>query len=135
MPREIQSGKADDVTNHAHVPGKARRCRARGRVVRQRSRVFRLVEIPREGHLCLRAKRARPAPQVRSPTTPKSANWINVPTNIDKPVDVFYLYPTAFQKASADASNVAAVDDAGMRKGAQSAYARQATAFEDTANI
>ena len=65
----------------------------------------------------------------------KSANWMDVPTNIDKPVDVFYLYPTAFQKASADASNVAAVDDAGMRKGAQSAYARQATAFEDTANI
>ena len=65
----------------------------------------------------------------------QAANWMAVPTNVDQPVDVFYLYPTAFQKASAEASDVATVDDVGMREGAQSAYARQATAFEDTANI
>jgi len=65
----------------------------------------------------------------------ESSNWMVTPQVIDKPVDVFYLYPTAFQKASPDASNIAAATDSGMRKQARSAYARQATAFADTANM
>ena len=64
-----------------------------------------------------------------------AANWMVVPTTIDQPVDVFYLYPTRFQKASAGASNIATIDDAGMRQGAQGAYAIQAAMFEGIANI
>lgn len=63
------------------------------------------------------------------------ANWMKQPHDGGKSVDAFYIYPTAFSKASASASDIADVTDAGMRKGAQSAYARQATAFEGVANV
>jgi len=64
-----------------------------------------------------------------------ATNWLTTPTSTDKPVDVFYVYPTAYQKADASAPDIAAVTDAGMRTGAQAAYARQATAFADVADI
>ncbi len=64
-----------------------------------------------------------------------ASNWLNLPSQTGKPVDVFYIYPTAYRKANASAPDIAAVTDPGMRQGAQSAYARQATAFQGTANI
>jgi hypothetical protein len=64
-----------------------------------------------------------------------ATNWLKTTTSIDKVVDVFYVYPTAYRKADASAPDIADVSDAGMRTGAQAAYARQATAFEDVANI
>ena len=64
-----------------------------------------------------------------------ASNWLNLPGQTAKPVDVFYVYPTAYQKANASAPDIAEVTDSGMRKGAQAAYARQATAVQDTANI
>ncbi len=64
-----------------------------------------------------------------------SNNWLKVPTQTWQPVDVFYVYPTSYRKADASSSDIAEVTDPGMRQGAQSAYDRQATAFEDTANI
>ena len=86
------------------------------------------------------------APSVASPASTPGAvgpatdysqpgNWMVMPTSANLPVDVFYLYPTAFRKAGPDASNTAAVDDAGMRAGAQAAYPKQAALFEGTANI
>jgi pimeloyl-ACP methyl ester carboxylesterase len=62
-------------------------------------------------------------------------NWMALPQSADLPVDVFYLYPTAFRRADEAASTIASVDDSGMREGAQSAFDRQATLFEGTANI
>lgn len=62
-------------------------------------------------------------------------NWLSAPITIAQPVDVFYLYPTSFQRASSDAPVIAAIDDPGMRQRAQAAFARQATAFETSANI
>ena len=64
-----------------------------------------------------------------------ASNWLKLTTPATKAVDVFYVYPTAYQKAGPSAPDIADVTDAGMRKGAQSAYARQATAFADVANI
>ena len=64
-----------------------------------------------------------------------AANWMLAPAAPDKPVDVFYIYPTTYSKADASASTLAAVTDAGMRNGAQIAYQRQASAFAETANI
>ena len=64
-----------------------------------------------------------------------ATNWLTTPTSTDEPVDVFYVYPTAYQKADASAPDIAAVTDAGMRTGAQAAYARQATAFADVAEV
>ena len=74
---------------------------------------------------------------VDGPVTDYTAadNWLHLPGSTDRPVDVFYIYPTAYQKADAAAPDIAAVTDPGMRKGAQAAYARQATAFDDVANI
>jgi len=63
------------------------------------------------------------------------AHWLSVPTAIDKPVDVFYLYPTAWQKVSETDPPVCEIDNPTMLAGAKFAFARQATAFETVANI
>lgn len=62
-------------------------------------------------------------------------NWMAAPASPDKPVDVFYVYPSTYSRANASAPVVADVSDAGMRTGAQGAYQGQATAFADAANI
>ena len=62
-------------------------------------------------------------------------NWMLVPASPDKPVDVFYIHPTSYSRADATAPVVADINDAGMRKGAQSAYERQASAFAPVANV
>ncbi len=87
-----------------------------------------------------------PSPSASSPVGPASGagpvtdysqpgSWLALPTTRPLPIDVFYLYPTAYQKAGPDASDTAAVTDAGMRAGAQAAYARQASLFEAVANV
>ncbi len=63
------------------------------------------------------------------------AYWLSLPTTGTMPVDVFYLYPSSYQKENASAPNISAVDDPGMMKGAQAAFGRQATAFETLANV
>jgi hypothetical protein len=62
-------------------------------------------------------------------------HWLALPVTITQPVDLFYLFPTSYRKATPDAPNIAAIDDPGMIKGAQTVYGRQATAFEGVANI
>jgi hypothetical protein len=61
-------------------------------------------------------------------------NWLTADTSGSKPVDIFYLYPTAYQKSSSDA-NYCAVDNVSMIKGANGAFNRQATAFLPVGNI
>jgi hypothetical protein len=63
------------------------------------------------------------------------AHWLAAPTTADKPVDVFYLYPTTFMKAAGATSSFSTVDDAGMVAGAKGALASQASAFAPSANI
>lgn len=63
------------------------------------------------------------------------AHWLAVPANSDKPVDVFYLYPTAWQKVNPDDPNICDIDNASMLQGAKFAYSFQATAFEPVGNI
>lgn len=65
----------------------------------------------------------------------KSQYWLSLPSNADKKVDVFYLYPTSFSKLSTDEANICAIDNPVMRKYSKLAFARQATAFENIANI
>jgi Protein of unknown function (DUF3089) len=81
-----------------------------------------------------------PAPAVSSDAGPatdyaQSNNWMVVPTSDDKAVDVFWVYGTEYQKANSSAPNLSPIDDAGMRSGAQSAFARTAAVFDGTANI
>jgi len=63
-----------------------------------------------------------------------SAHWLSLPATT-KAVDVFYLYPTAWQKDNPSDPNINEVDNVSMRKGSNAAFARQATAFETVGNI
>lgn len=63
----------------------------------------------------------------------QASHWLSLPATTKK-VDVFYLYPTAWQKGSTD-SNINTIDNASMLIGSSAAFARQATAFETVGNI
>lgn len=64
----------------------------------------------------------------------KPAHWLALPTTNDKPVDIFYLYPTAWTKTASD-SIICKIDNPSMLKAAPLAFNRQATAFETVGNI
>lgn len=101
--------------------------------------------------LCLGMAMAGCSPQpTRSPATPTATqsvadgpvtdysleqNWMKLECGEDKPVDVFYLYPTSWARMDEQADPYCTVDDAGMREGAQSAFNAQATAFETVGNL
>ncbi|WP_018704688.1 DUF3089 domain-containing protein [Anaeromusa acidaminophila] len=63
------------------------------------------------------------------------AHWLALPETTDKQVDVFYLYPTAWQKQTPTEPNVCELDNPSMVRGSKLAFARQATAFEPAANV
>lgn len=63
-----------------------------------------------------------------------TSHWLSNPKG-NKPVDVFYVYPTAWHKVDSTEPNVCLVDHQMMLDGAASAYDRQATAFETSANV
>jgi hypothetical protein len=62
-------------------------------------------------------------------------HWLNLPSSVTEPVDVFYLYPTAWTSTDPDNPQVCAIDEPSMLEKAPGDYARQATAFETVANI
>jgi hypothetical protein len=61
--------------------------------------------------------------------------WLSLPVYTETDVDVFYLYPTAWKKADNDETNICAIDNPSMLKGAKAAFDRQATAFEGVGDI
>lgn len=61
-------------------------------------------------------------------------NWL-AKNDTGKDVDVIYFYPTTFNKASEDASDVADINDAGMRAQAQVELKNQTSVFEEDCNI
>ena len=63
------------------------------------------------------------------------AHWLAVPTVIDKKVDVFFLYPTSWQKVDKNEPNICKIDNPSMIQGATAALSRQASAFEPIGNI
>ena len=63
------------------------------------------------------------------------SNWLTADIAGDKSVDIFYVYPTAYNKQSKDDPNYCTVDNAAMIKGANGAFNRQATAFLPVGNI
>lgn len=64
-----------------------------------------------------------------------SSHWLSLPSSISKGVDVFYLYPTAWQKVNASDPSICEIDNASMLLNSKYAYQRQATAFETVGNI
>ena len=77
------------------------------------------------------------APAVSSAITDYSRpeHWLAVPSTSDKPVDVFYVYPTVWDKVDPAEPNYCAIDNPSMTKGAAVAFSRQATAFETAGNV
>jgi pimeloyl-ACP methyl ester carboxylesterase len=67
----------------------------------------------------------------------QAANWLSLPVAPvpAKPVDVFYLYPTAWTSTDPDNPHICAIDEPTMLTQAPAAFARQATAFETVGNI
>lgn len=61
-------------------------------------------------------------------------HWLSLPATIDKAVDVFYLYPTAWSNSNPN-PQICAIDEPSMLTQAPAAFARQATAFETVGNI
>jgi hypothetical protein len=65
----------------------------------------------------------------------KTNHWLKLPSNPDKPVDVFYLYPTAWTPDSVTNPLYCEIDEPTMFTGSAFAYSKQATAFETVGNI
>lgn len=63
-----------------------------------------------------------------------ATHWLSIPV-VSHNVDVFYLYPTAWQKVHDSDPNICNIDNPSMLAGSASAFGRQATAFETFANI
>ncbi|MFA4855302.1 MAG: DUF3089 domain-containing protein [archaeon] len=75
------------------------------------------------------------ASQEPYPDYSKSEHWLSLPSSPEKKVDVFYLYPTSFQKSNENDPNICEIDNPSMLKNSKAAFATQATAFEPVANI
>ena len=63
----------------------------------------------------------------------KAKHWLSLPAAFE-PVDVFYLYPTAWSNSDLD-PKVCPIDEPSMLEEAPLAFERQATAFETVANV
>lgn len=68
-----------------------------------------------------------------APDYSKKENWLALPEEPDKAVDLIYLYPSACDDPEADI--ICDIDNAYMRKGAERYLAQEASAFEPVANI
>ena len=60
-------------------------------------------------------------------------HWLIQPENLDKAVDLVFLYPSSCQDGKAGV--ICAVDNKSMVKGAKRNFSQQATAFEPIANM
>jgi len=65
----------------------------------------------------------------------KSEHWLSIPASVDKEVDVFYIYPTVWQKVDEDEPNICDIDNPSMLNGSKTVFGVQATAFETVGNI
>ena len=65
----------------------------------------------------------------------KPEHWLSRPAATTNAVDVFYLYPTVYQKKTPADANICNVDNPDMVQRSQQAFAYQASAFAPTANL
>jgi hypothetical protein len=65
----------------------------------------------------------------------QAAHWLAAPTSTPLPVDVFYVYPTAYSKTATSDPDICSIDNPTMLAGAKGALQRQATSFAPSANI
>jgi hypothetical protein len=62
-------------------------------------------------------------------------NWLSLPADGQKEVDVFYLYPTVWARSGQDEPIFSSLDNVMMHNGAKMAFLLQASAFETVGNI
>ena len=62
-------------------------------------------------------------------------HWLSLPTAEAKPVDIFYIYPTCWQKINSTDPDICNIDNPIMLTYSRLALASQATVFETTGNI
>jgi hypothetical protein len=121
----------------AQQPG-ARRTLRRRRLRRAGALSGPLVLLCLLGAVAVLVGSARPASAaaaVKPTDYGQQAHWLYLPAKAPKKrVAVFYLYPTAYARGPGGPI-VCAVDNAGMMKGAQASFQKQATAFSTVANI
>jgi len=85
--------------------------------------------------LCFSATLAAAASEIQASDYSNAGHWLALPVVVDKKVDVFYLYPTAWKKVAANESNICEIDNPTMLIGSKAAFGRQATAFETVGNM
>jgi len=62
-------------------------------------------------------------------------NWLAIPSSNEFQADVFYLYPTTWQRNGSEQDVFCQIDDPVMREGANALFNVQATAFATVANV
>ena len=62
-------------------------------------------------------------------------HWLAVPDNPTLPADIFYLYPTVWQKTDDTEGNICAIDNESMLAGAARVLDIQASAYQTVGNI
>jgi hypothetical protein len=70
-----------------------------------------------------------------APNYANSSNWLSLPAKVTKKVDVFFLYPTAYNDTSPSVPMICAINNPEMQSGAKASFSRTATAFAPLANI
>jgi len=84
---------------------------------------------------CLGCRKITPPQPVAIATDySQAAHWLALPAPV-MAVDVFYLYPTCWEKVDSTDPNICNIDNPSMLAGALPAFERQATAFETFANV
>ena len=83
---------------------------------------------------CVNSVSRTAAPVPAATDYSQAAHWLSIPV-VAHDVDVFYLYPTAWQKVHDSDPNICDIDNPSMLAGSAAAFARSATAFEPFANI
>jgi pimeloyl-ACP methyl ester carboxylesterase len=69
------------------------------------------------------------------PNYASAANWLAIPAESTKGVDVFYLGDTTYAKPDPSSPNIGPIDDPTMQQGAQVKYTTTASVFEPIANV
>lgn len=72
--------------------------------------------------------------QLKATDYSRAEHWLALPDS-EKAVDVFYLYPTAWEKVDETDPNINEIDNESMQIGSQIALERQASAFSTVGNI
>src|SRR5664279_5085764 len=64
-----------------------------------------------------------------APNYANAANWLAIPSESTKSVDVFYLSDTTYSKLDSSSPDIGPIDDPNMKQGAQVKFTTTASAF------